>query len=81
MMPRARRFNGVGMPWNRGVLKKMADWFFGPEMDVAIAAIAAAATSFAEMISASIMRAVIADASGRFTANRTPEGIVSVHLL
>ena len=59
----------------------MADWFFGSEMDVAIAAIAAAATSFAEMISTSIVRAIFADAGGRFTANRTSEGIVSVHLL
>jgi hypothetical protein len=59
----------------------MANWFFRSEMDIASATIAAAATSFAEMISASIMRTVIADAGGRFTANRTLEGIVSVHLL
>jgi hypothetical protein len=63
------------------VLKKMANWFFRSEMDIAIAAIAATATSFAEMISASIVRAVVADAGGRFTANRTLKGIVSVHLL
>jgi hypothetical protein len=58
----------------------MADWFFRSEMDIAIAAVAAVATSFAEMISASIMRAIFADAGGWFTTNRTPEGIVSVHL-